>query len=1032
MWAMTFRVLPAQPAALPSLTEEQSAVAAPRHGVSIGLGGPGTGKTAIVAAAAARRVLAGSSLDRVVVLAHSRSAAQTLRRQISRHLDRAQTSANVTTIHGLALGLLRRYWPHEDSSWRLLRAPEQETRIRELLEGLSTDFWPEEVRAAAGTRAFARQLREVLARARQLSLDPEAVQAMALATGDELFAAAARFIEEYLTVGDFSATLDYAELVYRCRLLLTEPDVAAGIRASFDAIIVDDAHESDHAQVGLLGDLAGLGIPLLAVGDPHERIGGYRGASPTALVDLAALPGATVTELTGGHRASAAVAEAMAHLDQRLDARGAAPAPAPAAPGGAVAARVFDDESAELAHVAAELRHAVSNDGLDWRDLVVVARSGRAQLSAIATELVRLGVPVDVSGDEIALAEQPAVSVLLMALRVGAEGGAPEADDARLLLSSPLCGLDGVAQRQLGRALLARHRTLGSSAALLGRCLADPTLLAGIETPEADAARGLSALLSTAAGLAGQGAEVQEVLWHLWDGTGWPSRLRELALRGSRRANADLDAVVELFEQASRADELRGASGVHTFLAEVSAQEIPADTGRELSIAGRGVRVVTAHRTRGLEWERVWVIGVQEGLWPRLTRAGLLLDADRLGRDALAPPGQGSQLEAERRLFYVACSRARSALAVSAVQGVDGEGGRPSRFLGELGVEVQRVTGRPTQLLSAASLVGALRRTIADATASPGLRRSAALRLARLGAVTAPDGSLGFPGALPETWWGVAEPTADAHDVEGPVRITGSSLEALLECPRRWFLSRRANAESSRRSRASVGDVVHLLARGAAEDGLTADEMRERLDEVWDHIPFEAEWLSATERTEIDQAIDRFARYHETLPGELLAVERPFKVSLEVAGQAVELAGSVDRLERTPDGALRVVDLKTGRSVLKEPDVADHAQLGVYQLAASLGAFDEVTGGERRVAAPGLMFVRDGEALPTVVSQPSIDDRPSLDGEELEVGPTWVHDRIADGVSIIRSGRFDAIECRSCRFCQFAASCPALLEGGQR
>ncbi|MFD0866850.1 UvrD-helicase domain-containing protein, partial [Tessaracoccus lubricantis] len=660
MVPMSFRVVPPRQVVMPVLTVEQEGLAAPAAGVTVVLGGPGSGKTTLVAEAAAARVKAGSPLERLIVLAHSRAAAQTLRRDITRRLDRAQTEAHVTTIHGLSLGLLRRFWPHEDSPWRLLRAPEQEARIRELLEGMGPEAWPEEFRAAVGTRAFARQLREVLARARQLSLDPEAIAGMAAMEGDALFRAAAAFIEEYLTVADFAGTLDYAELVYRTRLLLTEQSVAGGVAASFDAVLVDDAHESDHAQVGLVGDLARLGLPVLAVGDPHSRIGGYRGASPTAMADLAALAGARQAHLTRGFRSRSVLAESLETLRQRLDQRHASPAPRPERAGGTVTATVYDDHSAELAHVSAQLRAAATQDGLSWADLVVVTRAGRAQLSAVAKELVRLGVPVDVSGDEIALAEQPAVAVVLLGLRVCADGGAPEADEARLLLSSQLCGLDGVGQRRLGRALLARHRTEGTSAALLGRSLSEPGLLADLDLPEAAQARALATLLEEGTTLVERGAEVQEVLWLLWSGTGWPEELRERALRGSRRADADLDAMVELFEQAARADELRGAAGARTFLAELSGQEIPADTGRELDISGRGVRVVTAHRTRGLEWERVWVIGVQEGLWPRLTRAGLLVDADRLGPHGLAAPGQGSHLLPERQLFHVACSRARS------------------------------------------------------------------------------------------------------------------------------------------------------------------------------------------------------------------------------------------------------------------------------------------------------------------------------------------------------------------------------------
>lgn len=1025
MGHMHFRVLPPPRVEAHILNGDQSAAAEPSRGVTVVVGGPGTGKTTLLAAAAARRVREGGSLERLVVLSHSRPAAQQLRREISRRLTVAQVNPQVTTIHGLALGLMRRYWPHEDAPWRLLRAPEQEGRIRELISGMSPGAWPESVRGALGTRAFARQLRDVLARARQFSLDPERLTGLAVAAGDEAFEAAARFMEDYLTVGDFSGTLDYTELVYRTRLLLTEPGVAAGVRASFDAVLIDDVQEADPSQVGLLIDLAGLGLPLLALGDPRQRIGGYRGASPTALADVAALPGARLLTLGQGHRGTVQVAGALEALSVRIGARLAPPSPTPVAGTGCVRARVFDDEWAELAHVAAELRHSVAVDGLAWSDLAVVTRAGRARLSAVARELLRLGVPVDVSGDEIALSEQPAVSTVLLALAVAARASGPEADEARLLVSSPLCGLDGVAQRRLGRVLLARHRHLGHSQALLAKSLADPGLLEGLEIVEAEPVRALAAVLAeTSARLAG-GAEVQEALWHLWDGTRWADRLREQALRGSRRANADLDAIVELFDLASRQEDLRGAAGAQTFLWEISGQEIPADTGRELAVAGQGVRVVTAHRTRGLGWERVWVVGLQEGLWPRLTRAGLLLDSDRLGPDELAPPGAVPQLSNERQLFYVASSRARSELHVSGVQGIDGEGGRPSRFLAELGVEVERIHGRPDTLLSVAALVGDLRRAAADASSSPGLRRAAALRLADLAAVSTHDGGQAFPGADPDHWWGIAGPTSSSVEHSGPVVITGSSLETLLECPRRWFLSRRAKAEAGRKSRASVGDVVHLLAKHAATDNLSAAQMRAKLDEVWLQIPFETEWLSVTERSEIDQAVERFSRYHHHNPNTLLGVERRFRVPLTIAGAEVVLDGTVDRLERQPDGRLRVVDLKTGRRVSKETDVADDAQLGIYQLVASMGAFDDLAPGERSVAPPALLFLRDGDALPTLVAQPSIDEVPRLVGVEPGPGPTWVHDRIAQGVEIIRGARFDAVECDACRYCVFAASCPA-------
>ena len=88
---MSFQFLPPRRVRVPELTREQEAAAALGGGVRVVLGGPGTGKSVVAAAAAVRRVAAGSSLDRVIVLAHSRPAAQALRRDIARQVAGAQT-----------------------------------------------------------------------------------------------------------------------------------------------------------------------------------------------------------------------------------------------------------------------------------------------------------------------------------------------------------------------------------------------------------------------------------------------------------------------------------------------------------------------------------------------------------------------------------------------------------------------------------------------------------------------------------------------------------------------------------------------------------------------------------------------------------------------------------------------------------------------------------------------------------------------------------------------------------------------------
>ena len=193
------------------------------------------------------------------------------------------------------------------------------------------------------------------------------------------------------------------------------------------------------------------------------------------------------------------------------------------------------------------------------------------------------------------------------------------------------------------------------------------------------------------------GSTAEEALWLLWSGTDWPDRLRREAARGGevgRRANRDLDAVCALFDIAARSEEVSGRRGVSAFLAEVESQQIPADPMRESELRGSAVRVLTAHRAKGLEWPLVVVAGVQEGAWPDVRRRGSLLEPDRLGRhEVTAPVPTASRIAEERRLFYVACTRARNRLVVTAVAGTEGEGDQPSRFLTELGVPVQQRPG---------------------------------------------------------------------------------------------------------------------------------------------------------------------------------------------------------------------------------------------------------------------------------------------------------------------------------------------------
>ena len=1003
------------------------------------LGAAGTGKTTLLVEAVAARVAAGDSP--ALVFAATRQAASELRDRIVRLGGRTTLAPQVMTIHAFCLALLRRWADAEDALPTLLTAPEQEFRIRELLRGWRGS-WPDELAAAIGTRSFAQQVRAVLARARQLTLDPDQVADAGARAGEAGWVALGEFLAEYLDVLDAEGALDYAELVHRARILLARGEVATVVRRQFGAVFVDDWCELDPAQIALVRALVPDGMPVVALADPDTSIYRFRGAHPRATAEFVRLfagPSVTpaVTVLGRAWGQGAAQAAALASVTRRLgtpavDATDARAYRSPVAAGrGRVQVCTLPDEVAQARHIAGELRAAHLDEGVPWGEMAVLVRSGRRQIPPLARALADAGIPVEVAGDEIGLASELAVRPLLLALDVAGRGGVPDADEAHRLLLSGWGGFDAVSVRTLARLLRGADSTTGGTPA--------PTLvaeaLAGLrKVPDGmDVLAHRRDLLATATAQVVAGARPDEALWALWSGTDWPARLRAEALgsgEGAARANRDLDAIVALFQLAHESAAPAGPEGIRWFLAEVAQQQIPADSQRESAVAGRGVRVLTAHRAKGRHWAFTVVAGVQEGVWPDVRRRGSVFDAQRLTSSELGGGVVTRELVAnERRLFLLACSRAQGRLLVTAVEGTEGEEDRPSRFLTELGVPVRHLVDPPSRLHTLRALVAELRRTAQDAEASPGLREAATARLARLADATDADGRPLAPDADPARWWGMHEATSLVAPPRGDViRLSPSQLEAVLTCPRQYFLSREVKAEPPRSSTAILGSVIHAVAERAATGELTRATASELLEEVWAAIPFPAAWLSASERAEADAAVERFVAWqagHEH--ADLVGVEVPFEARVEVEGEVVVLAGKVDRLERTSTGDLRVVDFKTGRSLPTQADAAASPQLGVYQLAIEAGGFEEHAPGAHSAGA-SLVYLRHDATpgWPKDFRQPSLAEKPHLgDDPDEHEHPTWVHQQVASARRVLASGAFDARPGGHCQWCAVRSSCPA-------
>ncbi|MGW4903134.1 ATP-dependent helicase [Streptomyces albidoflavus] len=961
-------------------------------------------------------------------------------------------------------------------------------------QGRARVHWPDELRACLTTRGFADEVRAVLARSRELGLGADALAEFARRGGRPDWSAAASFLAEYLDLLDAQGTLDYAELVHRAVLLAERPETARQLAETYDAVYVDEYQDTDPAQVRLVRALAGNhgpavpgaggGRTLVAFGDPDQSIYAFRGADVNGILEFpetfrrADGAPAPVAVLTTGRRSGAHLVEATRLVTRRMpltrlsaDTVRAHRSLSPARDGGRVEAYTYPTTGAELDNIADILRRAHLEEGVPWGEMAVLVRSGGHTIPAVRRALTSAGVPLDIDGNDLPLRHEPAVAPLLTALRAAAtaalqdraeeEAGPvpvpePEPDagtqdtarawldteTALTLLASPLAALDAADQRRLGRALRDEERAAGNplpppSDTLLARALAEPERLVTHEG-YAHGARLLGELLRRARTLLAKGGSAEEALWELWDGTTWPQRLERSARRGGaagRNADRDLDAVCALFATAARAEERTGGRGALNFLAEIEAQDIAADTLTRRAARPDAVRLMTAHRSKGLEWRLVVVAGVQEGVWPDLRRRGSLLEADRIGRDGLAEPlPPGALLAEERRLFYVAATRAAERLVVTAVKAPAEDGDQPSRFLTELGIEPKDVSSRPRRPLSVAALVAELRATTVDPRVSATLREAAAHRLAKLAALTDEDGRPLVPTAHPDRWWGMREPTRSQvplRDRDAPVVLSGSALDQLANtCALQWFLGREVKADAPASAAQGFGNVVHVLADEVASGRTPADldVLMERLDSVWDALAFDAPWKSVQEKENARQALERFLEWHtlDRAGRTPVASEHDFDVTLGAGPYEVRIRGSMDRVEQDPRGRAYVVDFKTGKQAPTAAEVAHHPQLAVYQLAVTEGAVDPLFDGVR--PEPGgaeLVHLRQpapkkegGDALPRVQHQPS------PEGE-------WVGDLLATAAGKVLDERFTPTTGQHCAHCSFRSSCSAREEGRQ-
>ncbi len=928
------------------------------------LGAPGTGKTVTLVELLADRVLdRGWGPDAVLALAPTRAAATRLRDRLGVRIARPTTGPIARTFASLAFEIVQGAARAAGAPPpRLVSGTEQDELLAALLAGHVAEgggpTWPETLaEPVRELRRFRTELRELMMRATEYGVDTAELRRLGRVHAHPEWVAAADVMDEYAAVVGFEheTRLDQSELVSFAVEAVRRGEAGERIDA-LRLVAVDDLQEATESSFALLRALADRGVAVVAFGDPDVAANAFRGGEPDALGRLSAVLGRAVETivLQTAHRHGPALRAFLSTVVERVG-TAAAGRQRSASAGGEddpVPIAVIEAPSAARQWMLAArvLREEHLERGVPYSAMAVVVRSG-SHVPGILRSFALAEVPTRTTTAATSLRDDPAARALLRVVQVGVGHAPLTAEAASELLVGPFGGLDRLGLRRLRLALRAEEIAGGgrrSADELLVEALGAPARLATIDHRVARRAERLAGTLER---LAHHDGSIEDLLWLVWERSGlartWHDRALGTGLTAAE-ANRELDGVVALFAAAKRFVELRPASPPRTFLDEVLGAEVPEDslTPRATSDA---VLVTTASGTVGLEFEVVIVGGLQEGVWPNLRLRGSLLAPQELvrvitGVESTAIDERRQVLGDELRMFALAISRARRRVILTAVA-TDDEA--PSVLLGLVPEASPRLDLGATPFTLRAH-VAALR---ARLVRSRGRDAAAAATLAALAVE-------GVPGADPDEWHGILEPSTTAPLYEGEqVPISPSAIERLVESPLDWFLDHIAGSESG--VVAGVGTIIHWAMETA--DDITPDALWAAVEQRWSELVFEAPWLAERQRTlarafvvALAEYLDDFRRDGKTLVG----AESRFRVEV---GRAL-LSGSIDRVERTPDGQVVIVDLKTGTPERSQARVDEHPQLGAYQLAYASGILDDALAehGDHRAGGAKLLFVKEG------------------------------------------------------------------------
>jgi DNA helicase-2/ATP-dependent DNA helicase PcrA len=600
---------------LHSLNPQQRDAVLTHHGPVLILAGAGTGKTRVITFRIAHMIAEGIPPAAILAVTFTNKAAREMRERVTELLPAPRRRREdeppapkplISTFHSFCVRVLRQHIEKlgYKRNFVIYSESEQLGAVKKILGAISSKGG-EKVDAAAILSCLSR-------------LKNGAMKATFSDDGELL----ARHIQ-----ARYASTL---------QLFREHPDVLAACRAAHQFVMVDEYQDTNAAQFELLQHLCGAHQNLCVVGDDDQSIYSFRGAEIGNLLDLEKhFPKVKVIKLEQNYRSTDTILQTANALIKHNARRRPKQLWSDKGKGALIQLSTYDTDEDEARSVVDQIefnRHAKRGT---WGDHAILFRTNQ-QSRPVETALRAASVRYHLIGGQ-SYFDRREVKDLLAYLKTFLN---PH-DDISLLriANTPPRGLSDVTMERLVTASQQRHCSVFTA-------LHHTDLQDDLQPRTRDALLAFLGLIeSVRASLHTDGAVLSQWANRFLEATGYVADLRRSEKNpdtADNRVRNLADLVADL--DKNPATTLPAADRLSTFLEEVTLDRDRKDDDED---AGDAVTLITMHSAKGLEYPHVFIVGLEEGLLPH------------------ARSKVENTLDEERRLFYVAITRARETLALS-------------------------------------------------------------------------------------------------------------------------------------------------------------------------------------------------------------------------------------------------------------------------------------------------------------------------------------------------------------------------------